>query len=75
MTLDAEGRRLALADAVAEALDRPSRRSRGASVHGPALTPRETEVARLVARGLSNREVAAGCSCPCGPWTSMSTAS
>ena len=57
VTLHAEGRRLALADAVTEALtDRPEQPWRIG--HGPALTPRETEIARLVAGGLSNREIA-----------------
>ena len=57
-TLHAEGRRLALEDAVTEALtDRPEEPWRVG--HGPALTPRETEVARLVAGGLSNRDIAA----------------
>jgi non-specific serine/threonine protein kinase len=56
-TLRAEGRRLALHDAVAEALgDRSEQPWR--SGPGPALTPRETEVARLVAAGLSNRDIA-----------------
>jgi DNA-binding NarL/FixJ family response regulator len=57
-TLRAEGRRLALQDAVAEALgDQSEQPWRSGS--GPALTPRETEVARLVAGGLSNRDIAA----------------
>ncbi len=56
-TLRAEGRHLALDDAVAEALaEGPDRSWRS---RGPSLTPRETEVARLVAGGLSNRDVAA----------------
>ena len=58
VTLQAEGRRLALQDAVTEALtDRPEEPWRVG--HGSALTPRETEVARLVAGGLSNRDIAA----------------
>ena len=57
-SLAAEGRRLALADAVAEALDGEAEEPWRAGA-GPALTARETEVARLVARGLTNREVAA----------------
>ncbi len=50
------GRRLTVPDAVAEAL-REEVETPWRTV-GPALTPRETEVARLVAGGLSNRDVA-----------------
>jgi non-specific serine/threonine protein kinase len=55
--LHAEGRRLALQDALAAALsDEPEQAWR--TGRGPALTRRETEVAQLVAGGLTNREVA-----------------
>jgi non-specific serine/threonine protein kinase len=56
-TLHAEGRELPLADAIAAALsDEPEHAWRAGT--GPALTRRETEVADLVAQGLTNREVA-----------------
>lgn len=57
-TLVAEGRRMPLADAVAEALsDVPEQPWRTGA--GPGLTRRETEVAALVATGLTNRAIAA----------------
>jgi non-specific serine/threonine protein kinase len=55
--LRTQGRRLAVDDAVTEALaDRPEKPWR---TGGPALSAREAEVARLVADGLTNRDVAA----------------
>jgi non-specific serine/threonine protein kinase len=53
-----KGRRLTLDEAIALGLDdRPEDSPRTGS--GPQLTRRESEVAQLVARGLTNREVAA----------------
>ncbi len=57
-SLRAEGRRLDLGEAVAEALTE-GKEEPWRSGLGPALTAREVEVARLVAGGLTNREVAA----------------
>jgi non-specific serine/threonine protein kinase len=55
--VEAEGRRWGLLDAVAAALStEPEQAWR--TGHGPPLTPRETEVATLVAGGLTNREIA-----------------
>lgn len=57
-TLRAEGHHLVLDDALMTALaDEPEQPWR--TGQGPALTRREAEVARLVASGLTNREIAA----------------
>jgi non-specific serine/threonine protein kinase len=55
--LFAEGRRMTLEDAVAQAMaDKPEDPWRVGL--GSSLTQRETEVAALVARGLTNRDIA-----------------
>jgi predicted ATPase/DNA-binding NarL/FixJ family response regulator len=52
-----EGRRMTPSEAIALGLDDQTEDHRGAGV-SPHLTPRESEVAALVARGLPNREIA-----------------
>jgi predicted ATPase/DNA-binding NarL/FixJ family response regulator len=53
-----QSRSLTLADLVAYALGEDLEVSSGASSDEPVLTHREDEIARLVAHGLSNREIA-----------------
>ncbi|GAA1584027.1 hypothetical protein GCM10009678_78380 [Actinomadura kijaniata] len=56
-----DGRALDLDDAVAEALGERPRRPAPAVLNGsagPSLTPRELQIAELVADGLTNREIA-----------------
>ena len=57
----ADGRQLAVAEAVSEALDEgsPSATAAPVRLRTDPLTSREHEVAGLVARGLSNRQIAA----------------
>jgi non-specific serine/threonine protein kinase len=59
--LFAEGRRLDRAGALALGLEHklPSRQVRGVDKRLPVLSPRELEVAELVAKGLTDREIAA----------------
>ncbi|MFC0430563.1 LuxR C-terminal-related transcriptional regulator [Kutzneria buriramensis] len=52
-----DGRRLSRADAIALALGEPAPAAATSTAAGP-LTPREAEVAHLVAEGLSNRQIA-----------------
>jgi DNA-binding CsgD family transcriptional regulator len=54
----AAGRSLDPAEGVAQALEEPRPRQRQDAARGANLSPREQEVAALVAQGLSNRQVA-----------------
>ena len=54
------GREMTIGDVLAFQAAPPTERAKGRRVpHGPELTPREREIAALVAEGLTNRQIAA----------------